>query len=82
LPGENDAFGGHLTLPKREIVDCDVFHEVTSFCISPRNLLGNFFYRLNGLLRDGVFFAPSLAAGRLGTFCPVFHSSINILSTI
>ena len=35
-----------------------------------------------GLLRGGVFFTPSLAAGRLGTFCPVFHSSISILSTM
>ena len=38
--------------------------------------------RPNGLLMGGVFFSPSLAAGRLGTFCPVFHSSISILSTI
>jgi hypothetical protein len=68
--------------PQHEIVDCGVFYEVTFFCISARNLFGDFFYKSNVLLRGGVFFAPSLAAGRLGTFCPVFHSSINILFTI
>jgi hypothetical protein len=44
---DNDVFGGHLTLPKHEIVDCGAFYEVTFFCISPKNLLGDFFYSLN-----------------------------------
>ena len=48
LTSENDVFGGHLTLPKYEIVDCGAFYEVTFFCISPKNLLGHFFYSLNG----------------------------------
>jgi hypothetical protein len=82
LTSENGVFGGPLTLPKNEIVDCGAFFEVIFFCISPKNLLGDFFYNLNGLLRGGVFFTPSLAAGRLDTFCAVFHSSISILSTI
>jgi hypothetical protein len=38
---------GHLTLPKHEIVDCGAFCEVIFFCISPKNLLGDFFYSLN-----------------------------------
>ena len=41
------VFGGHLTLPKHEIVDSGAFYEVTFFCISPKNLLGDFFYSLN-----------------------------------
>ena len=32
---------------KHEIVDCGTFYEVTFFCISPKNLLGDFFYSLN-----------------------------------
>jgi hypothetical protein len=47
LTSENDVFGGHLTLPKYKIVDCGSFCEVIFFCISPKNLLGNFFYSLN-----------------------------------
>jgi len=42
LTSENDVFGGLLTLPKHEIVDCSAFYEVTFFWISPRNLLGAF----------------------------------------
>jgi hypothetical protein len=42
LTSETEVFGGHLTLPKYEIVDCGAFYEVTFFCISPKNLLGNF----------------------------------------
>jgi len=48
LTSENDVFGGHLTLPKYEIVDCGAFCEVIFFYISPKNLLGDFFYSLNG----------------------------------
>jgi len=44
---EKDVFEGHFTLPKHEIVDCGAFCEVIFFCISPRNLFGAFFYRLN-----------------------------------
>ena len=36
-----------MTLPKYKIVDCGAFYEVTFFCISPKNLLRGFFYRLN-----------------------------------
>jgi hypothetical protein len=37
----------YVTLPNHEIVDCGAFYEVTFFCISPKNLLGDFFYSLN-----------------------------------
>jgi hypothetical protein len=47
LAGEDKIFGGYLTLPKHEIVDCGAFCEVFFFHISPKNLLGDFFYRLN-----------------------------------
>jgi len=47
LTSENDVFGGLLTLPKHEIADCGAFYEVTFFCISSKNLLGDFFYSLN-----------------------------------
>jgi hypothetical protein len=33
LTSENDVFGGHLTLPKYEIVDCGAFCEVIFFYI-------------------------------------------------
>ncbi len=47
LTSEKDVFGGHLTLPNHEIVDSGAFYEVPFFCISPKNLLGNFFDSLN-----------------------------------
>jgi hypothetical protein len=40
-------FGGRLNLPMHEIVDCGAFCEVIFFCISPKNQIGDFFYRLN-----------------------------------
>jgi hypothetical protein len=49
LTNETNVFGGHLTPPRHEIVDRGAFYEVTFFCISPKNLLGNFFYSLNDL---------------------------------
>ena len=48
LTCESNVFGGLLTFPKHQIVDCGAFYEVTFFCISPKNLLGDFFYSLNG----------------------------------
>ena len=47
LTGKNDVFGGHLTLPKYKIVDCGASCEVIVFYISPKNLLGDFFYSLS-----------------------------------
>jgi hypothetical protein len=47
LTSESDVFAGHLTLPKHMIVDCGAFCEVFFFCISPKNLLGDFFYSPN-----------------------------------
>jgi hypothetical protein len=47
LESENKILGGHLTLPKHEIVDCGAFCEVFFFHISHENLLGDFPYRLN-----------------------------------
>jgi hypothetical protein len=47
LTGENAVFGGHLTLPKHEIVDCGAFCEVTFFCIPAKDHLGDFSYNLN-----------------------------------
>jgi len=44
----NEWFSGvSLDPPNYEIVDCDAFYEVTFFYISPKNLLGDFFYSLN-----------------------------------
>ena len=59
LTSENGIFGGHLTLPKHESVDCGAIYEVTFFCISPMNLLGDFFYRLNGKLNGSPLFGRS-----------------------
>ena len=36
-----------LTLTNHEIVDCGAFYKITFFCISPKNLLGDFFHRLD-----------------------------------
>jgi len=47
LASETDVFEGHLTLPKYEIIDCGAFFEVNFFYISPKKLLGDFFYSLN-----------------------------------
>jgi hypothetical protein len=41
------VFRGLLTPPQHEIVDRGAFYEVTFFYISPKNLLGDFFYSLN-----------------------------------
>jgi hypothetical protein len=59
LTSKNDVFGGLLTLPKHEIVACGAFCEVTFFCISPKNLLGDFFYRLNEKLTGARVFSAS-----------------------
>jgi hypothetical protein len=40
-------FGGRLTFPSHEIVDCSAFCEVTFSRIARKNLLGDFFYSLN-----------------------------------
>jgi len=66
LTSENDVFGGNLILPKYDIVDCSAFYEVTFFCISPKNLLGGFFYSLNAKAkgRGGLFAAFLLSALR------------------
>jgi hypothetical protein len=48
LTSENDVFGGHLILRKYKIVDYGAFCEVIYFTISSKNLLGDFFYSLNG----------------------------------
>jgi hypothetical protein len=58
LTSESDVFGDHLTLPKHEIVDCSAFYEVTFFCISPKNLLGDFFYSLNAKAKGRGGFMP------------------------
>jgi hypothetical protein len=50
LTSENDVFGGLLPLPEHEIVDYGAFYQVTFFCISPKILLGDFFYSLNAEL--------------------------------
>ena len=47
MTSETDVFGGHLTLPKFEIVDCGAFCEVIFFYISLKKLLEDFFYSLN-----------------------------------
>jgi len=60
LTSENDVFGGHLTLPKYKIVDCGAFCEVIFFYISPKNLLGDFFYSLN--VKAHWNFAPPACA--------------------
>jgi len=58
--------GSLLTLPKHEIVDCGAFYEVTFFCISPKNLLGDFFYGLNGKAKGrGGSIAASLLSDLL-----------------
>ena len=64
---KSDVFGGHLTLPKYKIVDCGAFCEVIFFYISPKNLLGDFFYSLNGKAQRALstlqrFVKPSLVA--------------------
>jgi hypothetical protein len=58
---ENGVFGAQLTLPKHEIVDWGAFYEITVFRISPKNLLGDFFYSFNvgvdrGRAEQGIFF--------------------------
>jgi hypothetical protein len=44
---------GNRPLRKQGIIDCVAFYEVF-LCISPKNLLGDFFYSLNRLLRGGA----------------------------
>ena len=40
-------FGGLTTLHNYEIVDCGAFCEAIFLCISPKNLLGDFFDSLS-----------------------------------
>jgi hypothetical protein len=52
LTSENDVFGGHLTLPKHEIVDCGAFYEVTFFLrLAQESAWGLFLQTQNALLR-------------------------------
>jgi hypothetical protein len=67
-------FGGHLTLPKYEIVDCGAFYEVIVFCISPRNLLGDFFYSLNDRGQP-----PSEAVGWTDMLCSASSTCRSVL---
>jgi len=70
LTSENDLSGGHLTLPRYKIVEEVAFCEVIFFYISPKNLLGDFFYSLNAELRGGEnapAFFTSLSRDRLGS---------------
>jgi hypothetical protein len=53
------VFGGHLTPPKHEIVDCGAFCEVSFFSILPENLLGGFSYRLNAWVSYEAALWPS-----------------------
>jgi hypothetical protein len=55
-------FGGHLTFPKHEIVDCGTSCEVTFFCISPKDLLEDFFYRFNEPVEKVVFLKTASSA--------------------
>jgi hypothetical protein len=43
----NSCFRGFLYFPPHGVVDCGAFYEVTFVCISPKNLIGDFFYSLN-----------------------------------
>jgi hypothetical protein len=74
LTSESDVFGGHLTLPKHEIVDCGAFCKVIFFCISPKNLLGGFFYSLN----DKAHREPGLLAIRCSRLLPFKSFALDI----
>ena len=76
LTSENDVFGDHLTLSKYKIVDCGAFCEVIVFYISPKNLLGDFFYSLNAMLRGAAAFCRV----PLQRIVIPYHFSSNILS--
>src|SRR4030042_4870222 len=80
LTSETEVFGGHLTIPKYEVVDCGTFYEVTFFCISPKNLLGNFFYSLNDLTEGcGVHLAASPSSQMLANYSLCLRASITPL---
>jgi hypothetical protein len=84
LESENKIFGGHLTLPKPEIVDCGAFCEVLFFHISHKNLREHFSYRLNEWVKltrmtRGLTFSTALSsedpdAGRINPEREVFAS--------
>jgi len=57
LTSENDVFRGSLNPSQHEIIDCGAFYEATFFCISPKNLFGDFFYSLNAELTGAQLFA-------------------------
>ena len=51
------VFGGRSTLPTHEIVDCSAFYDLTFFCISAKDHLGDFFYSLNAIVQRGQYAA-------------------------
>jgi hypothetical protein len=58
-----------MTPHNYEIVDCGAFCEVIFFCISPKNLLGDFFDSLSRFLEQGVevVFSNTGDMARIGT---------------
>jgi hypothetical protein len=65
-----------LIPPQHEIVDRDALDEVTFFCISPKNLLRDFFYSLDDLqnLRgQSPKFEPDAANPRQVDAVRLFH---------
>ena len=69
------VFGGHLTLPKYEIVDCSGFCGATFSYIPPENLLEDFFYTLNGPAEGRAVFSASLSSQILTRyFKAIFHA--------
>jgi hypothetical protein len=73
---ETDVFGGLLTLPEHEILDRGTFYEVIFFCISPKNLLGDFFSSLNAEVKEGSFFtALLLSFSLITTYQTISHAT-------
>ena len=70
LISETGVFGGLLTHPKHEVVDCGAIYEVTFFCISPKNLLGDFFYRHNARINQRPIYSRLAASMWLGVLFP------------
>jgi hypothetical protein len=72
--------GGDLTLPKHEIVDCGAFCEVFFPHISPKNLLGDFSYRLNVASNSFVVLSRVSRIWPRRVFFPKIHSVCGQLS--
>jgi len=74
------VFGGLLTPPQHEIVDCGAFFEVTFFCISPKKSAWELFSTASTCKVTGAAMSRPASADCLGLYKPLNFTIVNNFS--